>query len=82
VTLKPSDPAVISGATAMRASLKTAGFKAVDTDAVWRDHALNRAQAELWTRVVRPGEKVSIPGHTLDYVILLRPPGKAAAPSH
>jgi beta-galactosidase len=73
VTLKPVDPAIAKAAAAMRDSLRAAGFKAVDTGAVWRDHQLNRADAEVWSRAVQPGETVRIPGRTLDYVILLRP---------
>jgi len=39
---------------------------------VWRDHQLNRANAELWSREVKPGEKLNLPGQTLDYVLMLR----------
>jgi beta-galactosidase len=73
VTLKKPDPAISAAAAAMRAELGAAGFKVADTGAVWRDHWLNRAEAELWSRTVQPGEKVNIPGQTLDYVVLLRP---------
>jgi hypothetical protein len=33
---------------------------------------LNRACAELWSRDVAPGEKLKLPGQTLDYVVMLR----------
>jgi len=56
----------------MRNSLAAAGFKAGGTQAVWRDHQLNRANAELWSREVKPGEKLNLPGQTLDYVLMLR----------
>ena len=71
VTLKPTDQAIAETAGKMRSSLSKAGFQAVDADVVWRDHDLNRAQAELWSRTFQPGEEVCIPGETLDYVILL-----------
>ena len=72
VTLKQPDPAIASAAEAMRASLAAAGFKAGGTGAVWRDHLLNRAFAELWSRDVAPGEKLKLPGQTLDYVVMVR----------
>lgn len=72
VTLKAPDAKIAGAAAAMRTSLVAAGFKAIDNAAVWRDHWLNRAHAELWSRSVQPGEKVNIPGQTLDYVVLSR----------
>jgi hypothetical protein len=39
---------------------------------VWRDHELNRADAAVWARTVKPGEVVTIPARTLDYVILVK----------
>jgi beta-galactosidase len=72
VTLKQPDPAIASAADALRNSLAAAGFKASGTQAVWRDHQLNRANAELWSREVKPGEKLNLPGQTLDYVLMLR----------
>lgn len=73
VTLLKPDPAIQSAAAAMRKSLEAEGFQAVDKQAVWRDHILNRAHAEVWSRNFAPGEKVSIPGQTLDYVVMVRP---------
>lgn len=73
VTLKKTDPDISNAAKLMRTFLSAAGFKTVDTKAVWRDHLLNRAQAELWSRTFQPGEKMNIPGQTLDYVVLLKP---------
>jgi hypothetical protein len=59
-------------AAALRQSLAAAGFKASATEAVWRDHQLNRACAELWSRHAAPGEKLQLPGQTLDYVVMVR----------
>ncbi len=72
VTLKKPDDTIKTAADAMRKSLAAAGFKSAATDAVWRDHKLNRANAELWSREVKPGEKLNLPGQTLDYVVMLR----------
>jgi len=72
VTLKKPDAAIASEADAMRKSLAAAGFKACPAEAVWRDHLLNRANAELWSRDFKPGEKLSLPGRTLDYVLMVR----------
>ncbi len=70
VTLKQPDPAVRSAADAMRKSLTSSGFRILRTGAVWRDHQLNRVFAELWSRGIKPGDKVTLPGQTLDYVVL------------
>ncbi len=72
VTLKQPDAAIASAAEALRESLAAAGFKASGTGAVWRDHLLNRAFAELWSRDLAPGEKLKVPGQTLDYVVMVR----------
>jgi beta-galactosidase len=72
VTLKQPDRDIRDAADAMRESLAAAGFKSTGAAAVWRDHMLNRANAELWSRSVRPGEKVNLPGRSLDYVVMAR----------
>jgi beta-galactosidase len=72
VTLKQPDPVIAGAAEALRESLAAAGFKPSGTAAVWRDHLLNRAFAALWSRDLAPGEKLKLPGQTLDYVVMLR----------
>lgn len=72
VTLKQPDLDIKNAAAAMRKSLAAAGFKSTGTKPVWRDHMLNRANAELWIRSIKPGEKVNIPGQLLDSVVLVR----------
>jgi beta-galactosidase len=72
VTLKQPDPAVKNAADALRKSLAAAGFKSHAAKAVWRDHMLNRAYAELWSRSLKPGENVRLPGYSLDYVVMAR----------
>jgi len=71
VTLKQPDPGMIQAAADLSAKLKAAGFADTKQQAIWRDHDLNRANASLWTRKVKAGERVSIPGETLDYVVLV-----------
>jgi beta-galactosidase len=72
VTLKQPDPAIQTAAEALRQSLAGAGFKSTGSEAVWRDQLCNRAFAELWSRTCKPGEKVSLPGQTLDHVVMIR----------
>ncbi|MEN9841212.1 MAG: hypothetical protein RL376_1012, partial [Verrucomicrobiota bacterium] len=73
VTLKPTRPELVAAAAQLQVSLAAAGFRPTGTPVVWRDHDLNRADAALWTRTLAPGETLALPGHTLDYVVLLKP---------
>jgi beta-galactosidase len=77
VTLKQPDRDIRDAADAMRKSLAAEGFKPTGTSAVWRDHLLNRANAELWSRSVQPGEKVGLPGQSLDYAVMTRSMSRA-----
>ena len=72
VTLKPRDTAMTQAAESLRKNLKAAGFKPVNTKEVWRDHMLALANAELWSRSLKPGEALAIPGESLDYAVLLK----------
>jgi beta-galactosidase len=72
VTLEGPDKTTKTAAAAMRRALAAAGFQSTAADAVWRDHQLNRANAELWSRHVNPGERINVPGQTLDYVVMIR----------
>jgi beta-galactosidase len=72
ITLKPVEPAIMAAADVMRQNLAKAGFAVAEHDAVWRDHELNRAEAELWSRSFQPGEKIVIPGQVLDYVVMVK----------
>jgi beta-galactosidase len=71
-TLKQPDLEIRNAADRMRESLAVAGFKPTGTTAVWRDHMLNRAYAELWIRMAKHGEAMSLPGQCLDSVVMLR----------
>jgi beta-galactosidase len=72
ITLKPPNDGVMQPSKAMAQALGAANFQSAKTKVVWRDHELNRADAALWSRQVKPGEVVRIPGQTLDYVILVQ----------
>jgi beta-galactosidase len=72
VTLKQPDLVIRSAADALRKSLASAGFKSIGTEAVWRDHLLIRAYAEIWSRSFSSGEKMSLPGQILDYAVMVR----------
>jgi beta-galactosidase len=72
VTLKQPDSAIANAAENLRKSLDAAGFKPAGSEAVWRDHRLNRTDAEVWSRDFKPGEKMNLPGQTLDYVVMVR----------
>ncbi len=72
VTLKKPDKAIAGEAEALRKSLTADRFENTGSEAIWRDHQLNRACAELWSRGIQPGEKLKLPGHTLDYVVMIR----------
>jgi beta-galactosidase len=71
-TLRPPDAAIRDAAQRMRAAVRARGFRPLPTPLRWRDHDLNLAFAEAWTRRFGPGERVEIPGETLDYVVLIR----------
>ena len=72
VTLKENDPAITAAAAALRATLSAAGFQPASTHEVWRDHDLNRANAELWKFTLQPGANINLPGQTLDYVVMVK----------
>jgi hypothetical protein len=73
VTLKKPDPVTVQTAANFSKTLAAAGFADTGEKAVWRDHDLNRADAALWSRTVKAGERIAIPGETLDYVVLVDP---------
>jgi hypothetical protein len=78
VTLQQPDPEIAAAAERLRESLAAAGFTATGKEAVWRDHTLVRADAELWRRDAAPGEKLKLAGQTLDYVVMFREKGTAS----
>lgn len=71
--MKPDDAAIATAATALQAKLAERGFRGSPHPVVWRDHDLNRTHAVLWSRRGAPGETITLPGETLDYVVLIKP---------
>jgi beta-galactosidase len=72
VTLKKPDENTVQAAAELARTLTAAGFANTGEKAVWRDHNLNRCDAALWSRTLKPGETLTLPGHTLDYLILVK----------
>jgi beta-galactosidase len=72
VTLKQPDREIQNTAEMMRRSLAAKGFKVVKVNPVWRDHMLNRVNAELWSRKAASGEKIQLSGQTLDHAVLIK----------
>jgi len=72
-TLEPASPTGKAAAAGFAESLASAGFSPTKIPACWRNHDLILADAHLWSRRVDAGAAVSIPGGTLDYVVLIRP---------
>jgi beta-galactosidase len=76
VTLKKTEEATVKAAAAMTQALTAAGFADSGEKALWRDHNLNRCDAALWSRTLKAGETLTLPGQTLDYLILVKPAGR------
>ena len=72
VTLLKPDEATQRAASLLSKSLLAAGFTDSGDQVVWRNHLLIRADAALWSKKVKAGERVTIPGQALDYVFLIK----------
>lgn len=70
ITLKPRDAALTAAAEELETALKKAGFCRSSQPVVWRNHDLALTEAALWSRRAAPGESITLPGVTLDYVVL------------
>jgi len=73
ITLRKPNEETQKTAAALRSSLSTAGFKDAGVKTTWRGHDLVLAYCGLWNRPGKAGETITIPGRTLDYVILIKP---------
>jgi len=62
---------MVSGAEP--AAWKAAGWRDVGIHAVWRDNDTRLASCSVMRRRCAAGERVSVPGASTDYVVLLRP---------
>ena len=72
-SLKPDQPEVAAASSELQKTLASAGFKPASAPVVWRDHNLDLADASLWFRTLKPGESLNLQGHSLDYLLLLKP---------
>jgi beta-galactosidase len=71
-TLNKPDEKMIQAAGALKASLEKIGFKDTGMKTTWRRHSLWLGDCGLLSCPVTAGQTVTIPGQTLDYVILIK----------
>jgi len=79
-TLKEPDREAARAAAALRRDLSAAGFADAGAPAVWRGHDLWLADCGLLRRAARAGDAITIPGRTLDYVVLVKPRPEGGQP--
>jgi hypothetical protein len=72
-TLDKPNKGIMQAASALKADLTKAGFKDTDIAGIWRRHSLWLADTGLMKLEAKAGDTVAIPGHTLDYVVLIKP---------
>ena len=53
-------------------ALRAAGFSEAGERGEWRDDSLRLVAFEIFTREVKPGDRVRIPAETRDYVVLVK----------
>lgn len=71
-TLKQTDAAVVKAAAELKKSLLENGFENTGIRGTWRAHDLWLADYELMSRNAEAGQSITIPGQTLDYVVLIK----------
>ena len=71
-TLNEPDQKMIEIAASLKEELMSANFKDTGIVSTWRRHNMWLGYCDLMSRQVEPGENITIKGHTLDYVILVR----------
>ncbi len=72
ITLRKPDENMQKAAGDLKEALALAGFKDTGIKTTWRGHDCLLADCCLWSRKGKAGETITIPGHTLDYVILIK----------
>ena len=73
ITLRKPNEQTQEVAAALRQELSADGFRDTGFKTTWRGHDLVLAYCSLYSRPSKAGETITIPGQTLDYVILLKP---------
>src|SRR5438093_696272 len=59
--------------TPVEAALSTAGFRDANLDGRWRDNDLRLVGFRAWVKEAKGGDRISVPGATADYVVLVQP---------
>ncbi len=72
MVLRDTDEKIVEQAAALKADLKKAAFNDTGCKGTWRGHDLWLADYGLWSRDCKAGETLTIPGHVLDYVVLIK----------
>lgn len=73
ITLRKPDEKIQNASAALTQALSAAGFQDTGIKTTWRGHDLVLAYCSLWSRMSSSGQTITIPGRTLDYVILIKP---------
>ncbi len=73
IILREPDEQIQQAAAALAQTLSEAGFINTGIKTMWRGHDMWLAHCGLWSKQCKAGETIEIPGHTLDYVILIKP---------
>ncbi len=73
ITLRKPNNETREAAAALTQALSATAFRDTNVKTTWRGHDLVLAHCGLWSRALRGGETITIPGHVLDYVILIKP---------
>ena len=59
--------------TPIEATLSGAGFRDANLAGRWRDNDLRLVGFRAWMKEARAGDRISVPGATADYVVLVQP---------
>ena len=73
ITLRKPDEETQKTAVDLTRALRAAGFQDTGAKTTWRGHDLVLTHCSLLSRPSQTGETITIPGYTLDYVILIKP---------
>ena len=72
IVLRGANETIAEQAAALTADLEKNGFNDTGVKGTWRGHDLWLADYGLCSRDCNPGETVTVPGHVLDYVVLIK----------
>jgi hypothetical protein len=72
ITLRKPNEEMQKTAEMLKEALSAAGFRDTGINTTWRGHDCVLAHCVLWSRPSKASETITIPGQTLDYVILIK----------